>query len=152
MSPTRMAKGSCAGVPRRYALPCVSDRREAVPESNRKIYGRWINGFFESIKPAGAFAQELREAGYDAAQPAAHYPVRTFYNLMEVARRHLFPGLPEAESHRKLGRRLVTNQFERGIGGKLWAKAFPLLGPDRLLKGVGQLTHSGGDNLLEITW
>lgn len=126
----------------------MSDQREAVTKSKRIIYGPWCNNYIKSLKATGAFAEALCEAGYDPDHPATKYPVAVFLNLMDVTRRHLFPDLPPSEGYRRVGRLLVASYIEGGISGKLWAKAFPIIGPDLAIRGVEKFTSAGSNYLL----
>ncbi len=94
--------------------------------------------FFESIfvhdlQAAGAFAQELKAAGFDPARMEVSYPAPLFLRCLELAQRHRFPRLSQSEAHRELGR-----SFARGLGhtllGKVIVIAVPLLGPVRYLR------------------
>ncbi len=126
----------------------MSERREAVPESERTFYGPWVNDFLGSLRATGAFAEALRKGGYDPRHPATRYPVPVFLGLIELVRRQLFPDLPLREAQRQVGRLRFMSRIENGIGGKIWVRAFPLIGPERMIQGVEKFTSAGNNFIL----
>ncbi|HZI16733.1 MAG TPA: DUF2378 family protein [Myxococcus sp.] len=89
--------------------------------------------FHRALHPTGAFADALREAGYDLKRPQSRYPTHVWHACLEVARRHAFGSLPEAEGYRRMGHRFIEGWFETIIG-KIIAVGLPLLGPERALE------------------
>jgi uncharacterized protein (TIGR02265 family) len=126
----------------------VSDPGEAIAKPKRTIYGPWINGFLKSLQPAGAFAEALRGAGYDSDHPASKYSVSAFLNLLDVSRCYLFPSLPPPEGQWNVGRLLISGYVEGGLSGKLWARAFPIVGPELMIKAAGKYSSAGTNFLV----
>ncbi len=89
--------------------------------------------FHRALHPTGAFAEALRGAGYDLERPLPRYPTHVWHACLEVARRHAFGELPEAEGYRRMGHRFIEGWFETIIG-RLIAVGLPLLGPERSLQ------------------
>lgn len=93
-----------------------------------------FEGMFDrALAPTGAFADELRAAGYDVKRPELRYPTRVWHACLEVARRHTFPTLPREEGFRRLGHRFMDGYFETLVG-KLAAVGLPLFGLEGALK------------------
>ncbi|HZA14545.1 MAG TPA: DUF2378 family protein [Myxococcaceae bacterium] len=91
-----------------------------------------FEGLFQrALNPQGAFADELRAAGYDLRRPSPKYPTRVWRACLEVALRHVHPGKPPHEGIRLLGHAFIQGFFHT-IVGKLVSVALPLLGPDRI--------------------
>lgn len=91
-----------------------------------------FEGLFQrALKPAGAFAEELRAAGYDLRQPRPKYPTRVWRDCLGVALRHVHAGKPPEQGMRLLGHAFIDG-FSDTIMGKLVSVALPLLGPDRI--------------------
>jgi len=86
-----------------------------------------------ALQPTGAFAEELRTAGYDVLHPRAEYPTRVWNACLEVARRHTFPTQPRAEGQRRLGHLFMEGYF-RTLQGKLAGATLPMLGPASVVK------------------
>jgi uncharacterized protein (TIGR02265 family) len=93
-----------------------------------------FEGLFQrALKPEGAFAEQLRVAGYDLSKPLTRYPTRVWRACLEVARRHVHPSKSPEEGMRLLGHAFIAGFFDTIIG-KLVAVALPLLGPERLIQ------------------
>ena len=93
--------------------------------------------FVRALQPTGAFAEELRAAGYDVLNPRAEYPTRVWNACLEVARRHTFPALPRAEGQHRLGQLFMEGYF-RTLQGKLAGATLPMLGPAMVVKKLRQ--------------
>lgn len=89
--------------------------------------------FVRALKPQGAFADELRAAGYDPANPQLRYPSRVWSACLEIARRHTFPDLPQEEGLRRLGYVFMDGYFQTLLG-RMAGVALPLIGPDVALQ------------------
>ncbi len=108
---------------------------KVMAEPELLINGPWANIFFDTtIKGPGEFAQRLLAAGYNRNGPAT-YPLPVFLKLLDLARQHLWPDLPPREGYWQAGRQHLSSYFAGAIG-KVQALAFPLLGPDRLIKAL----------------
>jgi uncharacterized protein (TIGR02265 family) len=91
--------------------------------------------FIRAVQPTGAFLAALQAAGYDPARPELRYPTRVWHACVEVARRHLYPQLPEAEGFRTLGHVFMEGYYQTLIG-KVVGAAMPLLGPERSIQRI----------------
>lgn len=104
----------------------------------------WIDGsgfegmYQRALKPTGAFADELRKAGYDVKNPVGRYHAQVWHDTLEVARRHTYPTLPLNDGFRQLGRRFLDSYFET-ILGKTVAVVLPILGAERTAKQLPKL-------------
>jgi uncharacterized protein (TIGR02265 family) len=92
-----------------------------------------FEGMFQrALQPQGAFAEALRQAGYDAAAPRARYPSHVWRACLEVARRHVYPELPTERGYRELGLRFVEGFFST-LTGRLIGIAVAMMSPERVL-------------------
>lgn len=76
---------------------------------------------------------ELREVGFDRDDLLPQYPLRLFRQCLDVACRHLYPGLTVEEGRRRLGHQFVQG-FCQTVLGRVVSVSMPLLGPMRFLK------------------
>ena len=106
---------------------------EALPDEAHTTHGSVFEGLFgRALRPAGAFADALREAGYDPARPLRAYPTRVWQDCLAVARTHAFGALGPAEADRALGRAFIEGFLRTLMGRMLWV-ALPVLGPHSAL-------------------
>jgi len=103
--------------------------------------------FVRALQPGGRFAEELRAAGYDVGSPPrAEYPTQVWRACVEVARRHTFPRLPQAEGERRLGG-LFLEGFLQTLAGKLLSATLPMLGTGMVLQKLQRAWSSSQPNL-----
>lgn len=103
--------------------------------------------FVRTLQPTGAFAEELRKAGYDpSAPPRPEYPTRVWQACIDVARQHTFPALPRAEGERQLGRRFIDGFFQT-LTGKMLGATLPMLGPGMVLQKLKRAWSSSQPSL-----
>lgn len=93
-----------------------------------------LRGF--GVAPGSAVMTEVHELlGVTGGLPA-EYPVERYIMLIEwLARRH-FPGMPQPEAIRSVGMRMLHG-YRQTLLGSIQLKAMNLMGPDRLLRRMG---------------
>ena len=102
-----------------------------------------FEGLFDRVlRPTGAFAEDLRLAGYDPRRAQPEYPTRVWHACLDVARRHVHAGLAPEEAYRRLGQAL-TRGFLDTLVGKLLGAAVSLLGPDGVMVRLHRFWGSG---------
>lgn len=107
--------------------------------SGRVTQGSFFEGLFIlSLQAKGAFADALRERGFDPDNPRAIYPIEVWNAALEVAWQHRYPEFDRESAYRLLGQQLARG-FLRTWRGKVVDMGLPLLGPDRLLAQVPSL-------------
>jgi uncharacterized protein (TIGR02265 family) len=89
--------------------------------------------FVKTLKLDDAFAQELRQAGYDVSRQQPQYPSSVFKRCMEIACRRVYPTRPEAEAMRLISAQLLDGFFDTIVGRAVKA-ALPFLSPETFLK------------------
>lgn len=98
--------------------------------------------FNRGLHPEGAFADALREVGYDVLHPRPEYPTPVWVKALEVARRHAFPQDSVAAAYRKLGRQF-TDGFLSTLAGKVVAVALPFMNAESFLKRMPRYMQLG---------
>lgn len=88
--------------------------------------------FIRTLSPTGAFAEELREVGFDLARMQPKYPTAVWRRCVDVARRHTYPELSREDGMRQLGRDF-TKGYYGTLLGKVVSAAMPLIGLERTL-------------------
>jgi uncharacterized protein (TIGR02265 family) len=106
--------------------------------------------FVRAVQPQGAFAAELRAAGYDLAKPLPRYPTHVWHACLDVARKHVFPALPEEEAEQRLGVMFAEGIFQTLVG-KVLTVGMPLLGPAGTLKRLPRLWAGAQPNLQVVS-
>jgi len=107
----------------------VSDESGSDATTDQSVF----EGLFERLlKPEGVFADELRAAGYDVRNPRLRYPTRVLLDTLDVASRHVYPGMPREEAHRKLGQRFA-DRYLGTILGRVTRTLVLALGLERFL-------------------
>lgn len=101
--------------------------------------------FDRRLKPAGAFADELKRAGYDALEARPKYPTQVWLQCLRVARRHRWPQLSEAEAYRQLGREFSEGFLETMVG-RLVAVALPFMSPESFLRRLASYFRMGRED------
>jgi uncharacterized protein (TIGR02265 family) len=66
----------------------------------------------------------------------AEYPVERYIMLIEWLGRRYFPGMPQPEAIRSVGMRMLHG-YRQTLLGNIQLKALNLMGPDRLLRRMG---------------
>lgn len=66
----------------------------------------------------------------------AEYPVERYIMLIEWLSRRFFPGMPQPEAIRSVGMRMLHG-YRQTLLGNIQLKALNLMGPDRLLRRMG---------------
>ncbi|MBF5045450.1 DUF2378 family protein [Aggregicoccus sp. 17bor-14] len=106
--------------------------------------------FVRALQPTGRFAEQLRAAGYDPAQPArADYPTRVWQACLDVARQHTFPQLSRAAGEHRLGQLFIEGFFQT-LAGKMLGATLPMLGPDTVMQKLKRAWASSQPNV-EVT-
>lgn len=106
--------------------------------------------FHKLLTPDGAFAAELKAAGYDLAAPQPHYPGKVFQDCVRIARRRAYPDLQPEEAERALGKRFLDGYFET-IVGRLIAAVLPIIGTAGALKRYARFYKSGSTGTVVTT-
>lgn len=91
--------------------------------------------FERRLKPSGAFAEELRAAGYDALATEATYPTEIWTTCLEIARKWLWAPLPVADAYRAMGR-VFGEGFLETAEGRLLAEAIGHMSPARFVQRI----------------
>jgi len=94
--------------------------------------GSVFEGIARAFKPEGAFAEELRRAGFDVHAPRTRYPASVLLGVLDVVHRHAYPELERLEAHRRIGERYVDCFFETLLG-KVFYSLLRVLGLRRFL-------------------
>jgi uncharacterized protein (TIGR02265 family) len=102
------------------------DGSYSLPVPRRNFEGL----FGHVLRPQGAFAEALREVGYDPREPREAYPLSVWRAALRVARVHAYPERTEAQAYRELGRQVIEG-LSHTLVGRVFALAAPLLGPSR---------------------
>ena len=144
-APTRARGGAALGEGAGGGQPGGGARPE--PTTKAAVF----EGLFDRVlRPRGAFAAELREAGYDPQHRRAEYPTHVFHACLEVARRHAHPGLSVDAANHQLGRALAEGYLSTLVGA-LVSSTFPLLGPDGVLRQLHRVWARGQPDVRVVT-
>ncbi len=109
------------------------------PFPGRATQGSFFEGLFiHSLRASGAFADALRDCGFDTHHPKALYPIEVWNEALEVAWRHCYPGLERERAYHELGRQLILGFLKTRMGWVV-GMSLPLLGPERLLSRLPSL-------------
>jgi uncharacterized protein (TIGR02265 family) len=89
--------------------------------------------------------EKLRQAGVDLDRPLrSAYPFEVWMRCIGLAAEDLFPSLPEAESWRRLGERMVDGYRETVMGSAMFT-LLKVLGPRRTLERAQKNFRSGNN-------
>lgn len=102
--------------------------------------------FLHALKPVGAFAQSLRDIGYDADAAQEYYPLAVWRAALGVARRFAFAGQAPEVANRALGH-LYVEGFAQTLVGRIFATAAPLLGTERCLTRLPTYLKAGREDM-----
>ncbi|QRK04162.1 DUF2378 family protein [Archangium violaceum] len=124
--------------------------------SGRATQGSFFEGLFiRSLQASGAFADALRECGFDPRKPKAIYPIEVWNAALEVAWRYCYPGKDRESAYREMGRKLGEGFLQTWMG-KVVDMGLPMLGPDRLFARIPSLlaldTYRYDVKVLPIGW
>jgi uncharacterized protein (TIGR02265 family) len=109
------------------------------PISGRATQGSFFEGLFiRSLKASGAFADALRDCGFDPRNPKAIYPIEVWNASLEVAWHHCYPGWTRERAYHELGRHFCRGFLQTWMG-KVVDLSLPMLGPERLLTRIPNL-------------
>jgi len=108
--------------------------------------GSLFEGLARAFNPAGAFANDLRAAGFDMNAPRLRYPSPVLLAVLDVIHRHAFPELSREEAHRQAGRRMVKS-FLDTIFGKVIHTLLRMLGLRRFLLRLPKIAPMGTTGL-----
>lgn len=104
----------------------------------------------EGVPVTEALARDLLALGVDLTALAPSYPLAVLRRCFDVARRHAFGSLPEADGFRALGRAFVAGFKQTPIGWVFRSMA-PVFGPDRTIQTLPRyLTSVRSDVPLEV--
>ena|GEM_PF-587712 len=102
--------------------------------------------FVHALRPQGAFAQSLRDIGYDMDAAQEYYPLTVWRAALGVARRHAYAALTPEAANRALGHRYVDG-FAQTLVGRIFATAAPLLGTERCLTRLPTYLRAGREDM-----
>jgi len=94
--------------------------------------------FVRLLRPQGAFKAELRAAGYDPDRPERIYPSSVLLAALDIAARHVYPGLAREEAHRKLGQRFADRYLDTVLG-RLTRTVVLAVGVDKFLMQIPRI-------------
>ena len=98
--------------------------------------------FDRRLKPTGAFADELRVAGYSLATAVPVYPTEVWTNCLEIARRHHWPQLSLADAYRAIGKE-YTEGFLETMLGRMVLVALPFMTPRTFVRRLASYLRLG---------
>lgn len=101
--------------------------------------------FDRRLKPGGAFAEELKAAGYDPSTAKPKYPTAIWRRCLDVAHRHRWPALSESDAFRQIGREF-TEGFLETIVGRLVAVTLPFMSVDSFLTRLASYFRMGRED------
>jgi uncharacterized protein (TIGR02265 family) len=102
--------------------------------------------FVRALRPDAAFADELRDHGFDVAHVYSEYPTRVWCECIKVARRRAWASSSDTDAWREMGRAFVNGYLDT-LTGKLIAVAVPFLSPEMLLKRMERYLTLGRSDL-----
>lgn len=122
------------------------------PSATQQVPRRTFEALFraEGIEPTAPLKEALRAIGLDLDALQASYPLPVLRLAFDVARRHAFAQVPEAEGFRAVGRAFVRGFKQTPIGWVFRSMA-PVFGPDRTIQTLPRYMGSVREDLpLEI--
>jgi uncharacterized protein (TIGR02265 family) len=108
--------------------------------------GSLFEALARALQPEGAFADELRAAGFDVRAPKLRYTTDVLIATLDIAHRRLYPDLGRDEAHRRVGQRMVGTFFDT-ILGKVIRTLLQVLGPERFLVRLPKIAPMGTTGL-----
>ncbi len=116
----------------------VSEEPQEDDVPARVFEGLFLGG---ALLPDDLLSAELARLGFQPGNGRDSYSAKTWREALEVARRHAYPLLTEAEGFRALGRRFAEG-FGRTVVGRVFRAVAPLFGVDRTLLSVPRYLHT----------
>jgi uncharacterized protein (TIGR02265 family) len=101
--------------------------------------------FDRRLKPAGAFAAALKDAGYDPRLAVPKYSTHVWVRCLEIARAHRYATLPATEAYREIGREFTLGFLET-LPGRLLATAIPFMTPRSFLRRLASYLRMGRED------
>jgi uncharacterized protein (TIGR02265 family) len=117
-----------------------------VSDDHATVDGSLFEGLARAFRPGGAFADDLRAAGYDVRAPRLRYPSAVLLAVLDVIHRHAFPEQTREQAHREAGRRVVAS-FLDTIFGKVIHVLMRMLGLRRFLLRLPKIASMGTTGL-----
>ncbi|MBI5543933.1 MAG: DUF2378 family protein [Deltaproteobacteria bacterium] len=99
-----------------------------------------FEGLFGELKPTGAFADELKAAGWDPAKMQIAYPDPVWGACVRCACRHVHPNLSEEQAERELGRTWIRG-FGRTLTGRLALAVLPALSGEKFIDYIPKIVR-----------
>jgi eukaryotic-like serine/threonine-protein kinase len=90
--------------------------------------------FAKSLKPTGAFLEELKRSGYDPERPQPKYPAVVWQHSLQVALRHAYADKDPHQGMRLLGRRLLASFLDHTLIGKALGVGIALIAPEDVIR------------------
>jgi uncharacterized protein (TIGR02265 family) len=110
---------------------------------DKPVEASTFEGMFQrALHPSEALVADLRAVGFDLKRIEPRYTTQVWHDSLDVARKHVFPGLGPQEGYRALGQ-LFIEGFFKTIIGKLIAAPLPLVGPSPAIKRLAQVWKAG---------
>jgi len=106
------------------------------------VDGSLFEALARTLQPEGAFADDLRAAGFDIQAPKMRYTNPELHAVLRVIHQHAYPDLSLDEAHRRVGQRMVATFFET-ILGKVLRMLLQTLGPERFLVRLPKIAPLG---------
>nr|WP_228530592.1 MULTISPECIES: DUF2378 family protein [Myxococcaceae] len=121
-------------------LPVNADEQLIFPQT---VEGLFVRGLASKMSPE--LKGRLREEGLDLERPlAAGYPAERFARWVRIASEVLYPGLPEEQALRRVGRHFFSGYMDT-LMGKALAPLMRVLGPRRTLERMERNFRSGSN-------
>lgn len=111
-----------------------------------EVDGSLFEALARVLRPEGAFAEELRAAGFDVRAPRMRYPNTILHSTLDIAHKHVYPDLSRDDAHRRIGQRMVSTFFET-IFGRVVKTLLQVLGPERFLVRLPKIAPMGTSGL-----
>jgi uncharacterized protein (TIGR02265 family) len=110
------------------------------------VDGSLFEALARTLQPEGAFADDLRAAGFDVRAPKMRYSNQVLLATLDITHKHLYPDLSREEAHRRVGQRMVTTFFDT-IFGKVVRTLLQVLGAERFLVRLPKIATMGTTGL-----
>jgi uncharacterized protein (TIGR02265 family) len=117
-----------------------ADEQLVFPQT---VEGLFVRGLAGAMTPG--LRLQLRAAGLDLDRPlAAGYPAADFARWVRLASEALYPGMPEEQALRRMGRHFFDGYMDT-LMGKALAPVMRVLGPRRTLERMERNFRSGSN-------
>lgn len=94
------------------------------------------------VDPGGAFADELRAAGFDLRDVQPRYDLAVWVAAVDLCWRRYHPGLARFDAWRKVGRQFIEGYLQTVVG-RFIALALPLMTAPRFVEHVPLYVGTG---------